>query len=126
MLKNITPLGWIGIIILFNGTLVGGTNYLADLFLSPTIVKAIVALASLGNMFLGGLVTMFSTPMNLAKSADQGTIVKSMLAMPGVQHIDVNAQANPTLAAIAVDPLNTKIAPTPAAAATVAETAKTA
>lgn len=64
-IKNITPLGWLGIIILFNGTLIGGTSELKDLFISDQIVNAIVALASLGNVFLGGLVAMFGTPQSL-------------------------------------------------------------
>lgn len=57
--KNITTLQWIGIIILFNTTLLGGASQLGDLSLSPGIVKAILAVATLGNGFLGGLVTMF-------------------------------------------------------------------
>lgn len=64
-MPKITPLGWIGIIILFNTTLIGGASQLSDLFLSPVAVKAILAVATLGNGFLGGLVTMFSTPQSL-------------------------------------------------------------
>jgi hypothetical protein len=59
MLKNITALQWIGIVILFNTTLLGGAGQLGDLSLSPNMVKAILAVATLGNGFLGGLVTMF-------------------------------------------------------------------
>jgi hypothetical protein len=58
-LQNITALQWIGIIILFNTTLLGGASQLGDLSLSPGVVKAILAVATLGNGFLGGLVTMF-------------------------------------------------------------------
>ena len=58
-LKDITALQWLGIIILFNSTLLGGAGQLADLALSPAVVKAILAVATLGNLFLGGLVTMF-------------------------------------------------------------------
>ena len=61
-MPKITPLGWIGIIILFNTTLIGGASQLSDLFLSPVAIKAVLAIATLGNGFLGGLVTMFSTP----------------------------------------------------------------
>ena len=114
-LKGITPLGWIGIIILFNGTLIGGTNYLKDLFLSQIIVNAIVAFASLGNMFLGGLVTMFGS---------QGSIVKQVAAMPGVEPLKINASANHTLAAIAMDPSIDKVEALPSAQAQVAATAK--
>lgn len=58
-LKNFTLLQWIGIIILFNTTLLGGASQLGDLSLTPGMVKAILAVATLGNGFLGGLVTMF-------------------------------------------------------------------
>lgn len=58
-LKDITALQWVGIVILFNTTLLGGASQLADLALSPWAVKAILAVATLGNGFLGGMVTMF-------------------------------------------------------------------
>lgn len=57
--KDITTLQWIGIIILFNTTLLGAASQLGDLSLGPKAVKAILALATIGNGFLGGLVTMF-------------------------------------------------------------------
>ena len=59
MLRNITALQWLGIIILFNTTLLGSAGQLADLMLSAVAVKAILAVATIGNGFLGGLVTMF-------------------------------------------------------------------
>ncbi len=110
-MPTITPLGWIGIIILFNSTLLGGASQLGDLALSSVVVKAILAVATLGNGFLGGLVTMFSTSANMVKSIDQGTIVKAVRSMPGVEDIVVNAKATPTLAAMAVDPSEPKISP---------------
>jgi hypothetical protein len=58
-LQDITALQWLGVIILFNSTLLGGAGQLGDLSLSPGVVKAILAVATLGNLFLGGLVTMF-------------------------------------------------------------------
>lgn len=56
----------------------------------------------------------------------QGNTVKSVAAMPGVQQITVNSQANPTLAQIAVsnDADSAKVEPSPSAAAIVAATAK--
>src|SRR6266705_314496 len=57
--QNVTTLQWIGIVILFNTTLLGGAGQLGDLSLTPGVVKAILAVATLGNGFLGGLVTMF-------------------------------------------------------------------
>jgi hypothetical protein len=103
MLKNITPLGWMGVIILFNTTLIGGASQLGDLSLSPVVVKAILAAATLGNGFLGGLVTMFST---------QTAMVNNVAAMPGVARISVNEQASPALAAVATDPAQPKVGPT--------------
>jgi len=58
-LKDITALQWLGIVILFNTTLLGSTSQLADLMLPAVAVKAILAVATIGNGFLGGLVTMF-------------------------------------------------------------------
>lgn len=115
-IKNFTPLQWLGIIVLFNGMIIGGTSQLTTL-VGAGVTDKLVALAALGNMFLGGLVTMFS---------GQGAQVHNVLDMKGVEHLAVNAQANPTLAAIAVDPTVAKIAPTPAALDVVTETAKAA
>jgi hypothetical protein len=58
-LRDITALQWLGIVILFNTTLLGSTSQLADLMLPAYAVKAILAVATIGNGFLGGLVTMF-------------------------------------------------------------------
>lgn len=59
MLKSVTPLQWLGIVILFNTTVLGSAQMLPDLGLGPQAVKAALALATIGNGFLGGLVTMF-------------------------------------------------------------------
>jgi hypothetical protein len=69
MLSKVTPLQWLGIVILFNSTLLGGASQLGDLSLSPGVVKAILAVATLGNGFLGGLVTMFGSQSNLLSQA---------------------------------------------------------
>jgi hypothetical protein len=58
-LKDITALQWVGIVILFNTTLLGSASQLGDLSLSAGAVKAILAVATIGNGFLGGFVTMF-------------------------------------------------------------------
>ena len=58
-LQEITALQWLGIIILFKTTLLGSASQLADLMLSAVAIKAILAVATIGNGFLGGLVTMF-------------------------------------------------------------------
>ena len=113
-LKGLTTLQWLGIILVINGALIGSTAQLTDLF-GPIAVKYIVAAASLGNSIFGGIVTMIS---------GQGSQVLNVKAMDGIEHIDVNAKANPILAKIAMDPNEGKIAPTPAAQAQVAATAK--
>jgi hypothetical protein len=103
MLKNITTLQWIGIVILFNTTLLGGASQLGDLSLSPGTVKAILAAATLGNGFLGGLVTMFGG------NASQ---ISNVAALPGVDRISVNAKATDGIAAAAIDPEQPKIGAT--------------
>lgn len=111
---KLTPLQIIGIVLIINGALIGSVTQLTDLF-GPEVAKYIVSIASLGNSIFGGVVTMIS---------GQGAQIKNVLAMPGVEKINVNGQANATLAAIAVDPSIDKISPTPAAQQAVEETAK--
>lgn len=111
---KLTPLQIIGIILVINGALIGSSAQLTDLF-DPHTAKIIISIASLGNSIFGGVVTLIS---------GQGAQIKNVLAMPGIENITVNRQASATLATIAVDPDQNKIAPTPAAAQTVAATAK--
>lgn len=111
---NLTPLQIIGIILAVNGALTGATAQLTDLF-GAVVAKDIVSIASLGSAILGGIITSMS---------GQGSQVRNVLAMPGVEKIDVNGKASQTLAAIAVDPTQDKISPTPAAMAQVTATAK--
>jgi hypothetical protein len=111
---NLTPLQILGIIVVINGALIGGTAQLTDI-VGPQVAHIVVSVCSLGNSILGGLVTVFS---------GQGAQVRNVLAMPGVEHIDVNSSASPVLATIAVDPQQNKINPTPAAEARVTQTAK--
>lgn len=123
-MKDVTTLQWLGIIILFNTTLLGGASQLGDLSLSVVAVKAILAVATLGNGFLGGLVTMFGgaqtqTQNVVSDPQAQGALVKAVAAMPGIDPLQINARANPTVAALAVDPANEKIAPAPGAVAAV-------
>lgn len=56
--------------------------------------------------------------------SSQGAQIKAVAAMPGVERITVNADANTTLAGLAVDKNQDKVAPTPAAEQAVAQTAK--
>lgn len=55
--------------------------------------------------------------------SSQSAQVKAVAAMPGVESINVNSQANTALATLAVDPTQAKVAPTPSAEAAVQKTA---
>ncbi len=83
--------------------------------IGPVYAKIVVALATLGTTTLSSV---------LAVITSQSSTVKEVLAMPGVEKINVNAQANTTLAAIALDPNVNKIGPTPQAATQVEAIAK--
>lgn len=95
------------------GVLVASTGQLTDLF-GPQATKYIVSAAGLGVSVLSGIGAILT---------GQGAQVQAVQAMPGVARITVNEQANATLAALAVDPANTKIAATPEAKSAVVATA---
>jgi hypothetical protein len=116
---KLTPMQIVGIILLANGVITGSVNEMTDL-IGAVWAKHLISLAIMGSGFCGGLVTMFGG------QPDQATQVKSVLAMPGVEKIDINGLANAILAKMAVDPAQNKIAPTPAAMDQVAATAKAA
>lgn len=113
---KLTPLQFIGIVLVINGALIGSTAQLTDLF-GEHAAHVVISIASLGNSIFGGIVTMMS---------GQGAMIKNVAAMPGIESIKVNSLASPTLAAIAVDPGQDKIAPTPQAESKVVATAKSA
>lgn len=104
----------IGITIAVLGVLMVSTSQLTDLF-GPAVTKSITAVAALLNSILGA---------TLAVITSQTGTVKDVLAMPGVEKINVNANANEALATLAVDPTVNKISPTPAAQSAVEATAK--
>ncbi len=106
----------IAIIIAVLSVLAGSTAQLTDLFGSG-VAKTIISVATLGNTVLSSVLAVVSS---------QGSVIKQVLAMPGIQHVDVNAQANSTVATLAMDSAVDKISPTPAAATQVAATARAA
>lgn len=116
-IKNWTPLQWLGVLLVLNGVVTGSVNELTDLF-GNVWAKHLLSVANMGSSFCGGLVTMFGG------QASQGDQVKAVLAMPGVEHMDINEKANATLAAIAIDPKVNKIRPTAEAMDAVTATAK--
>lgn len=113
-LKNLTLVQWIGIMVGLNSLLMGATPQLTVLF-GTVAVPYIIAIATLGNGALGVFVTVVG---------GQGSQVRNVLAMPGIERVSVNAQANQTLAALAVDPTVNKIAPIVTAQEAVTKTAQ--
>lgn len=111
---NLTTNQIVAIVMVILGVLVGSTAQLTDL-LGPASTKTIVSLASLANTMLSGIMVVMT---------GQTAQVKSVIAMPGVEHISVNGSANQTLAQIAMDPAVNKIAPTNAALESITEIAK--
>jgi len=103
----------IAIMIALLAVLGGSTAQLTDL-VGPALTKIIIAASTLGTTALSSV---------LAVITSQGSQVRDVLAMPGIEKINVNAAANQTLATIAMDPNVDKIAPTPSALATVTKTA---
>lgn len=95
------------------GVLMISTSQLTDL-LGPSAAKTIVSIAGLVNTVLSSIMAVITS---------QGSTVREVRAMPGVEHIEVNEHANATLAAIAVDPDEPKVSATPRAQAAVTATA---
>jgi hypothetical protein len=116
---KLTPMQIVGIILLANGVVTGSVNEMTDL-IGAVWAKHLISIAIMGSGFCGGLVTMFGgVPSQEAQ-------MKSVLAMPGIEKIDVNGLASAVLAKMAIDPTINKIAPTTAAIDKVTATAKAA
>lgn len=113
-MPTLTPAQWIAMILVILGAITGGTSQLTEV-IGPGATKVAVALASLATTILSGWIMVLT---------GQASQVKAVQAMPGVDKIVVNAQANQTLASLAVDPSQQKIETAPGAAGTVANTAK--
>jgi len=111
---NLTRNQMIAITLAVLGVLAGSATQLTDLF-GPNVAKTMVTASSLVQTILAGI---------LAALTGQTAQVKDVLAMPGVEKITVNAAANQTLSAIAVDPKVDKIAPAQGDITAVTETAK--
>lgn len=94
--------------------LAGGTATMTELF-GQGLATKIAAAAGFLNAFVNGAVLILS---------GQGQQVLDVKAMPGVEHIEVNAKANQTLAKLAIDPDVDKIAPSAGALDKVTKTAE--
>lgn len=111
---NIQPKQWFTIVSGFVSTLITSAALLNPLF-GETLALKIVAALGIFNLLLSSIQTAFT---------GQAQLIKDVANMPGVDSIKVNAQANPTLASVAVDPTVDKVAPTRADMDVVAQTAK--
>lgn len=96
------------------GVLMISTTQLTDLFGAGT-AKTVTTVAGLINTLLSSIMAVITS---------QGSQVHDVLAMKGVEKIDINGEANKTLASIAIDPSINKISPTPAAMQAVTKTAE--
>lgn len=94
--------------------IVSSTAYFTDMF-GAQIAKEITGTAGFLNLLVNGVIMVFS---------GQGQQVRDVQAMPGIDRITVNANANQTLAQVATDPSNAKVAPIPMAADAVKSIAK--
>src|SRR5882672_6048885 len=79
------------------------TAQLTDLF-GPGVTKSIISIAGLINMILNSVTVALST---------QASLVKEVVAMPGVEPLRINANASQSLAALAFDPNQPKIGAKP-------------
>lgn len=99
----------------------GGTQ-LTDIFsplgsIGPLIVKELVSIAGFASGVLGIMLTFIT---------GQSGQIAAVQAMPGVEKIIVNSQANATLATLAVDATQPKIETVPSALPAVQATARAA
>jgi len=96
---NLTGKQILAIVAAVVSALMLATTQLTDIFGANT-AKTIVSGASLANLILNSI---------LASITGQATLVRDVAAMPGVERVSVNADANQTLAAAATDPGQPKI-----------------
>jgi len=102
---GLTSKQWFQIIGSVIGGLTTGAALLQTLFGQDLTIK-IVAVLGIANIIMGAVGATLSGQANL---------VRDVAAMPGVERIAVNAQANPVLAQVATDPEQPKVgATTPA------------
>lgn len=89
----------LAVLIAILSVLAVSTANLTDLF-GETIAKTVSSAANLINAMIAGI---------LAAYTGQAQMVKDVAAMPGIEPIKVNAEANATLAAVAMDPAVDKV-----------------
>lgn len=111
---NITRNQWLQIFAVILGANVAASSLWTQLF-GQNVAAIIISFLGLGNTILAGVTYVLT---------GQGQTVRDVLAMPGVNEVAVNSQANKTLATIAIDPTQHKIKPTTADAMYVDKIAK--
>jgi hypothetical protein len=114
---SITSKQWFQIISGIIGSLITAAALLQTLFGQDLTIK-IVAVLGIANIVLSSVGAVLSGPDN------QQTQIRNVLAMPGVEKLEVNDKASQTLASMAVNPVIDKIGPTAATEAKVTQIAK--
>lgn len=110
---NLTNKQYVAIAMAVLAFLSASTGQMTE-FLGPMTAKQIAGGAS----FINGILAAV-----MAAILGQGSLVKDVQAMPGVEKITVNAAANKELATLAVDPTNSKIEPKVGSESAVEQTA---
>lgn len=113
MFKNITQTQWVAFVIGAASFLGGATAQLTTLF--GTNGASYIASAC---AIISGLAGVF-----LMATTGQGPTVQQVRSMPGVEKIEINGNANATLATLAVDPMERKIQAAPGAKDAITATA---
>lgn len=113
-LRNLTPIQWLIILLSLNSAVAGATAQLTDLF-GANVAHYIVSAVTFANTLLGAFMVPFT---------GQSAQIRQVLAMPGVENLTINRQANATLAQAAVDPTLSKIDAVEADKAKVAQIAR--
>lgn len=109
-----TPKMILAIVVAILSVLIASTAQLSELF-GPAVAKTIVTIASLVNSLLASIAAVLSSQASIVKEASQ---------VPGVEPMKINANASPSVAAVAIDPQNLKIDAAPGAEAAVREIAR--
>ena len=115
MFTNLTLGKKISMALVLMNAIAAGTSQL-DPIMGHAAASATAGLASLLGTVLAGWIFLVNDPQSLVQQVQntqggQTALVKSVLAMPGVEPLEVNRKATPELAALALDPNISKIAP---------------
>lgn len=111
---NITSKQWFQIVSGIISGLITGAALMQTLFGQDLTIKIVAGL---------GIINIMLSSVGAALSG-QANLVRDVRAMDGVQNIEVNAKANSTLAAMAIDSKEAKISISPGSLPQVTATAK--